>query len=459
MNGSKERNIYNFRPSKEFLELLSKPYVLPGNHEEDVYIMGISGGVDSCALAILMTMKYPSVKFNYFFTDTEADHSETYKTLEAFESFMDRKIEFISPAHGLYDLIDKYNGFLPSANKRYCTKELKIAPLKKKMAEITPFMSLAKVHSFVGLRADEPARVGFSAENDQHQIHFPYREMGVVKKDVFLVMNETIGIPRFYLTKTRSGCSSCFFQRKGELSMQIQWFPKDHYKAKSVEKLHESDASRFQAKPVAPTETFKVARNWLQYPLPQTWEVAADHINQPISAKVTEGMSDLFVAVEFELGTPLFGEPFVGFAQIVATSTSAVGLKKQVDGRWAHMLDSLWMKYSSEEELRRDCRYVIYHVKADDSLLDTSRQYHKSSYTLHKSWSLEQAEHWIGWADSILLHASKGLAHETSASLESLVIYVPKDPVINDFEDSREEEIAEEGEEEGSRAICWACSI
>ena len=455
-------SIAEFKPSKAMQEILSRPYELPGNPDEDIYILGVSGGVDSCALAVIMTLKFPSVNFQYFFTDTQADHSATYETLEKFQNFLGVRIDMIEPEKGLYELIDHYNGFLPSANARYCTKDLKIKPLEKKMASLRPFMSMAKIHSFVGLRADEPSRVGFDSGDPSQLVHFPYRDMNVVKADVFRVMDETIGIPDFYKTKSRSGCSGCFFQRKGELTMQITWFPKDHLKAKSIEKLGGADAQRFQAKPASPLETFKVARNWLSYPLPTSWD--HDSIEQPAKKrgpkKVKDATrADLFVAVEFELGTPFFGEPFVGFAQIVATSRSAAGIKKQINGRWEHLLESLWMKYADEDELRRDVRYVVYHISGDAALLDTKKDYEKNSFTLHQFWSLEQAEHWVKWAESVLLHAEKGEQEASGALMEGLELYKPKDPIINDLIDTREMEIEEEGEVEGSRAICWACSI
>ena len=131
----------------------------------------------------------------------------------------------------------------------------------------------------------------------------------------------------------------------------------------------------------------------------------------------------------------------------------------QINGRWEHLLESLWMKYADEDELRRDVRYVVYHISGDAALLDTKKDYEKNSFTLHQFWSLEQAEHWVKWAESVLLHAEKGEQEASGALMEGLELYKPKDPIINDLIDTREMEIEEEGEVEGSRAICWACSI
>lgn len=464
-NRSDVKTLADYVPSAQVQELLDRPYEMPGSPDEDIYLMGISGGVDSCAQAVLMTLKFPKIKFLYTFTDTGADHSATYETLDKFESFLGVKIDRVTPEHDMYQLIDKYNGYLPSANARYCTKSLKIEPLKKTMALIAPFMSMAIIHSFVGLRADEPSRVGFETGDPGQKVHFPLREMGLVKADVFKIMSETIGIPRFYATKTRSGCAMCFFQRKSELTQQVIWFPKDHAKAKSVEKLNAKDLARFVAKPTPATQTLRVARNWLQFPLPSSWDYEAEGVVRPLKKldKVErQTHNELFVAVEYELGTPFFGEPFVGFAQIVATSRSAAGIKKQVNGRWEHLLDSLWMRFDDEEQVRRDVRYVIYQISAPAHLMDTSDEYEKDSYTLHQFWSLEQAEHWVAWAESALLHASTSEGQQLNpnqSALHEMTLYQPKDPVINDLVDTREEEIAEEGEAEGSRAICWACSI
>lgn len=463
--GGEPKTLADYTPSAQVQALLDRPYDLPGNPDEDIYIMGISGGVDSCAQAILMTLKFPQIEWGYYFTDTGSEMLSIYETLNKFEEFLGVRVDRIQPENDMYQLIDKYNGYLPSANARYCTASLKIAPLKKKMAMIAPIMSMAVIHSFVGLRSDEPGRVGFETGDPGQKVHFPLREMGLVKADVFKVLDETIGIPSFYKSRTRSGCNMCFFSRKSEFTQQIIWFPKDHAKAKSVEKLNVKDLARFQAKPVPATQTMRVARNWLQFPLPSSWDYEAEGVVRPLKMlgkKERETHNELFVAVEYELGTPFYGEPFVGFAQIVATSRSAAGIKKQVNGRWEHLLDSLWMRFDDEEQARRDVRYVIYQISAPANMMDTSAEYEKDSYTLHQFWSLEQAEHWVNWAEAALLHASTSQAQSLNpnqSTLHEMTLYQPKDPVINDLVDTREEEIAEEGEAEGSRAICWACSI
>ena len=133
-----------------------------------------------------------------------------------------------------------------------------------------------------------------------------------------------------------------------------------------------------------------------------------------------------------------------------------------MNGRWEHLLESLWLKYSDEEELRRDVRYVIYQISAPSNVFDTSSEYQKDSYTLHQFWSLEQAEHWVKWAESALLHAVPGAGptdNPNGSTCHGVSLYKPKDPIINDLVDTREQEIEEEGEAEGSRAICFACSI
>lgn len=101
--------------------LLDK-FELP-THEtkESVRIIPCSGGKDSTANAILLSLLFPSEKFIYVFTDTKAEPDDIYNNLLALEELLD--IEIVRLAHplGLFGRIEKYGNYLPSGQNRWCT--------------------------------------------------------------------------------------------------------------------------------------------------------------------------------------------------------------------------------------------------------------------------------------------------------------------------------------------------
>ena len=63
--------------------------------EADKYILGISGGKDSAALAIYMAQRYPHLDIDYFFTDTGEELPEVYAYLNNLEVFLPKRIIFM----------------------------------------------------------------------------------------------------------------------------------------------------------------------------------------------------------------------------------------------------------------------------------------------------------------------------------------------------------------------------
>ena len=71
--------------------------------------------------------------------------------------------------------IDKKKGFLPNRMIRYCTEYLKIIPTKKYLKDV----QLADARKVLGIRHDEPARVG-----KQKDAYLPLNEARITKADV-----------------------------------------------------------------------------------------------------------------------------------------------------------------------------------------------------------------------------------------------------------------------------------
>ena len=63
------------------------------------HVLGISGGKDSAALAIYMKQKYPTLKVEYYNSDTGCELEETEKLVDNLESFLG-KVERLKAAEG-----------------------------------------------------------------------------------------------------------------------------------------------------------------------------------------------------------------------------------------------------------------------------------------------------------------------------------------------------------------------
>jgi hypothetical protein len=205
------------------------------SRKEVRHILGLSGGKDSTALAILLHKEIPNME--YFFCDTHKELSETYEYLDRIKARLGIKIEYLSSERGFDHWLDVYGGFLPSPKMRWCTKQLKINPLEK-------FIGNDETISYIGIRADEN-RDGYISTKPNITPVYPFKEKGLVKADIIRLLEESgIGMPDYYRWRSRSGCFFCFFQRKYEWIMLAQEHPELFEEAVRYEQEH-SDGRQY----------------------------------------------------------------------------------------------------------------------------------------------------------------------------------------------------------------------
>src|SRR5208282_1985890 len=85
-----------------------------------------------------------------------------------------------------------------------------------KIIPIEKFVGDDEALSYIAIRADED-REGYISSKDNINPVFPFKDDGVVKGDVYRILEESgIGFPKYYEWRSRSGCYFCFFQRKIE---------------------------------------------------------------------------------------------------------------------------------------------------------------------------------------------------------------------------------------------------
>lgn len=210
----------------------------------DKHVLGLSGGKDSAALAVYMRQHFPELDINYFFTDTGKELPEVYEFLGKLEGFLGKPILRLNPSRDFDFWLREYNHFLPSANTRWCTRQLKLLPFKN---WVKPMLASGDVvTSYVAIRSDEEYRQGYISSDDNLKIRLPFREYGVDKKGVMDILEASgVGYPKYYDWRSRSGCTFCFYQQKIEWVGLKEKHPDEFEKAKEYEKLALENSSPF----------------------------------------------------------------------------------------------------------------------------------------------------------------------------------------------------------------------
>ena len=370
-------------------------FTLPGKPDDQHWIP-VSGGADSSALAILMHLMYPEVPFKLLFTDTLAEEPEIYTTLDKLEAFLGVQIIRLKPELGLYELIEKFGGYMPSASSRYCTRELKLRPweafLKGQMQQNQA------VHTYVGVRADESSRLAFA--HPLIETHMPFLDLDLRRKEVYRVLANTIGIPRSYDRRSRSGCSCCPFQRTTELVGLYQAQPIEFKRGMRVEKPSASDADRFPANATSVAEEVGLTVNHLSFPIPAR---LIDPYASPSTWGRWQGRGEvsLFGTTGFFVAYELLVHPGVGgdgvwWQNFVTFSTSLAGIKKQMDTFYLHRLSTAELKGIDEDQMREELRLVIAFIEAPADLVDTHKL-SAESFTWKPGVSFAQIRHLVDW--------------------------------------------------------------
>ena len=208
------------------------------------HVLGLSGGRDSAALAVYMRQYHPELEIEYFFTDTGKELPEVYEYLGRLEGLLGRPILRLNPDRDFDFWLKQYNGFLPSPQTRWCTRQLKLRPFEH---WVRPMLDDgATVYSYVAIRSDESYREGYASKHENLIVRLPFKEAGIDKAGVLEILEAAgIGLPTYYSWRTRSGCTFCFFQQKIEWVRLREEHPEAFEEAKAYEKNALDDGSPF----------------------------------------------------------------------------------------------------------------------------------------------------------------------------------------------------------------------
>jgi 3'-phosphoadenosine 5'-phosphosulfate sulfotransferase (PAPS reductase)/FAD synthetase len=157
------------------------------------YIICFSGGRSSALALYKMLDKVATGEAVVIFNNTGKEREETLEFVQKIADSWEVPITWLEYANNekgykvvtfetasragepFAAAIDKKNGFLPNRVIRYCTEILKITPTRKYLKDV----ELADARKVLGIRYDEPARVG-----KQKDAYLPLNEARITKADV-----------------------------------------------------------------------------------------------------------------------------------------------------------------------------------------------------------------------------------------------------------------------------------
>ena len=377
-----------------------------------VHVLPISGGADSSCLALLMHERFPEISFRMFFSDTGAEPVSTYEFLDLIEQVTGRPIERIKPELDLFQLVDRFNGFLPSSQARWCTRELKLKSFQKWMKQFDG----QPMAMYVGVRRDEPGRVAFTI--DGVETVMPFVDAGWGRSEVFGYLSSSVGVPRTYQTRTRSGCTVCPFQRRSEVVGLLQYQPIEFVRGMKYEKLNGNDVARHQeGVPIWKDAT--IGANWLSMPMPKEGEVISGSRPKKDGLFQTTG---IFVAGEFFMADDMGVGSFVWHQRLISFSPTLGGIKRQVDDRFRHLLHASEAYELTPDEIRRNAKFAVWYLELPADVLDVTGPIGKS-YTWQQGQSYAQVRHITQWATRVLNAEQLRLQSEAVVKSEMSIEY------------------------------------
>jgi hypothetical protein len=263
----------------------------------DRHVLGISGGKDSAALAVYVRQTHPELNVEYFFTDTGKELPEVYEFLGGLEGFLGKPILRLNPRRDFDFWLREYGHFLPSAQTRWCTRQLKLKPFEE---WTRPMLAAGdKVTSYVAIRADEEYREGYVSKSENLVVRLPFRESGIDKRGVMDILESSgVGLPKYYEWRSRSGCTFCFFQQKIEWVRLRERHPEAFEEAKMLEKNaleHGSPFTWSHGEPLTDLERpARVIQIVADFERRKQREFAAKPINPLRPSDRTEDIDELF---------------------------------------------------------------------------------------------------------------------------------------------------------------------
>jgi len=187
------------------------------------HIVAISGGKDSCAMALRLQELNPDIDYEYVITPTGDELPEMQDHWESMESRLGKKFHRLGTMT-LQECI-KQEGMIPNFRARFCTRILKIEPFIDYMSSLDSGSIM-----YVGLRADEEGRLGLVPPGAKFKVAYPMREWQWKIAHVLNYLDKRgIVIPK------RTDCGVCFYQKLDEWKTLLESHPERYQSYVDIE--------------------------------------------------------------------------------------------------------------------------------------------------------------------------------------------------------------------------------
>ena len=143
------------------------------------HVLGLSGGKDSAALAVYLRERGDVPDMEYYFSDTGKELPEVYSFLDKLEAYLGVEIKRLSAARDFDHYMKVKGHLLPSPQRRWCTRMLKIKPFED-------FVGNDCAVSYIGIRADEN-RKGYISTKKNITACYPFIDDGLAREDIFRI--------------------------------------------------------------------------------------------------------------------------------------------------------------------------------------------------------------------------------------------------------------------------------
>jgi 3'-phosphoadenosine 5'-phosphosulfate sulfotransferase (PAPS reductase)/FAD synthetase len=185
-------------------------------------VASVSGGKDSTAL--ILALREAGIDARYVFADTGWESPITLEYIDLLRAKLDIQIDVVGAEGGMEARCRHRAGF-PARMQRFCTPELKIAPLRA----YHDALGVETINA-MGVRGEESARRAAMAEweDDEEWGGYVWRPLLRWTVQEVLLAHRRHGVPvnpLYHRGHSRVGCYPCIFANKEEITLIAQHDP------------------------------------------------------------------------------------------------------------------------------------------------------------------------------------------------------------------------------------------